>query len=61
MDSTLVDQDTWQMDAPASIDLHPQQTLALLVQATEILYGGAAGGGAPTCEKMLGGNSFLAS
>ena len=45
MDSTLVDQDTWQMDAPPSIVLHPQQTLALLVQATEILYGGAAGGG----------------
>lgn len=34
-----------QIDAALNLDLHPKQTLAFESEATEILYGGAAGGG----------------
>lgn len=33
------------LDEPPSLELHPQQTRAFATYATEILYGGAAGGG----------------
>jgi hypothetical protein len=41
-----LDQGSWDLveDGPG-IELHPQQTLALITEATEALYGGAAGGG----------------
>ena len=34
-----------QADATLNINLHPKQMLAFQSEATEILYGGAAGGG----------------